>query len=226
MDFMLNETSAGTGPLPGTDVGFETSIGQRPKIAELVALTLRLIDQRGPIVVYLTAVSHREGTTTVARALAAAAARSPWCKVALVDASWEPPATGSGKSPGLLDVTDESGELPLRRASYEGVDVMECVLRGQTASVPRVETVRLLFSRLRKQFTLVIVDSAPIFPTTHIAALSGAADCVVIVVEAERTRAADLERTRLTLEQLGAQILGVVLNKRRSWIPGILNRLI
>jgi Mrp family chromosome partitioning ATPase len=46
------------------------------------------------------------------------------------------------------------------------------------------------------------------------------------VVEAERTRVSDIERTRDTLEQLGANLLGVVLNKRRLRVPRFIDRLI
>jgi cellulose biosynthesis protein BcsQ len=194
------------------------------EIAGLMSVLLHLIDQRGPIVVYLTAASRGEGTTTIARELSAAATLWDWCKVALVDAN-NPPATDL-YSPGLglLDVDPDDGDLPFRRRSCNGTVLMEAALTGINTSIPRIDTVRSLFDRLRKQFTLVIVDSPPILLSQQTAAFSAAADCVVLVVEAERTRTVDLERARATLEQLGARILGIVLNKRRHWVPGFLSR--
>jgi protein-tyrosine kinase len=196
-----------------------------PEIAGLMSVLLHLIDQRGPIVVYLTAASHGEGTTTIARELSIAATRWDWCKVALIDASGASPNQGpETPAPGLLDVAEDAGPLPFRRRQCDGAVLMEASLTGINSSVPRVDTVRSLFDRLRAQFTLVIVDSPPILSSHQTSAFSAAADCVVLVVEAERTRTADLERARATLEQLGARILGVVLNKRRHRVPSFLRR--
>jgi Mrp family chromosome partitioning ATPase len=198
----------------------------RREIAALWAVMLRLIDQHGAVVVYFTSVSHGEGTSTIARQLAIAAARSEWCKVAVVDmnSSSAGPSSESAML-GLLDGMADGAALPLRRTWFEDVELMEGALSGGGTAVPSVDTVRLLFDRLRTQFKLVVVDSPPITTARHAAAFSAAADCVVLVVEAERTRAADLERARATLEQLGANLLGIVLNKRRSWIPSRISRL-
>jgi Mrp family chromosome partitioning ATPase len=184
-----------------------------PELAGLLSVFLRLIDQRGPIIVYLGAALHGEGTTTVARKVCTAAARWNWCKVLLVDASKNAGAVG-------LDGLLEAEELPLRKHSADGVTFMEATLSGATSGTPRLDTVRSLFDRLRKQFTLVVVDSPPILSSNETAAFGAAADCVVLVVEAERTRSDELERARSTLEQLGAHVLGIVLNKRRQWVPG------
>jgi Mrp family chromosome partitioning ATPase len=56
------------------------------------------------------------------------------------------------------------------------------------------------------------------------AALASVADGVVLVVEAERTHVVDIIRARETLEQLGASIIGLVLNKRRRRIPKFISR--
>lgn len=209
----------------GADAGIRRVSALPREIAGLMSVLLRLIDQRGPIVVYLTAASHGEGTTTIARELSAAATRWDWCKVALVDASRPAVARGPLTTAfGLLDVAEDAPDLPFRPSSCDGAMLMEAALTGAHTSIPSVDTVRTLFDRLRKQFTLVIVDSPPILLSQQISAFSAAADCVVLVVEAERTRAMDLERARATLEQLGARILGIVLNKRRQWVPKFLSR--
>jgi Mrp family chromosome partitioning ATPase len=196
-----------------------------PEIAGLMSVLIRLLDRNGPIIVYLTAASHGEGTSTIARELAAAATRWDWCNVALVDASR--PATARGSripALGLFDVTSDTDDLPFRRSLCDGAMLMQAALTGPNTSLPTIDTVRSLFDRMRKQFTLVIVDGPPILVSQQISAFSAAADCVVLVIEAERTHTADLERARARLEQLGARILGVVLNKRRNWVPGFLQR--
>jgi Mrp family chromosome partitioning ATPase len=199
----------------------------RGDIATLMGAMLRLIDQNGSVVVYFTAVSHGEGTSTIARELAITAARSEWCKVALIDANPGAPVGGPQNAPfGLLEAPADGEMLPFCRSWFGEVELLEGVLTGAHHAIPSVEAVRGLFARLRTQFTLVVVDGPPVAAARHAAAFSAAADHVVLVVEAERTRASDLERARATLEQLGAHVLGVVLNKRRSWVPSLLSRLI
>lgn len=187
------------------------------EIAGLLSVLLRLIDQRGQIVLYLTSSVHGEGTSMIAAEVAAAAARWDWCDVVLVDAN-RPPITSSAR--GLLDGNGDTFELALRTRRTGGNSITEATLIGAAGSVPRVDTVRSLFERLRKRFTLVIVDSPPVLASEQTAAFCAAADCVVLVVEAERTRVEDLERARTTLEQLGGHVLGTVLNKRRYRFTG------
>ena len=199
----------------------------RREIAGLVAVALRLIDQHGSVVIYFTAVSHGEGTSTVARELAVTAARSPWCKVALIDAVVGPRGGGrQNPQPGLLDATASGDPLPFSQSWFGDASLMEGALIGTGNPLPSVEAVRALFERLRAEYKLVIIDGPPIFSARQAAAFSAAANCVVLVVEAERTRIIDIEHARAALEQLGAHFLGVVLNKRRSWIPSLLSRLI
>ena len=199
----------------------------RREIAGLVAFALRLIDQHGSVVIYFTAVSHGEGTSTIARELAITAARSPWCEVALIDAGAGAGGRGEKHAQrGLLDTKTEGDDLPLSRSWFGDASLMEGALIGSGNPLPSVEAVRVLFDRLRTEFRLIVVDGPPISSARQAAAFSAAANCVVLVVEAERTRVTDVEHARVALEQLGARVLGVVLNKRRSWIPNRLSRLI
>jgi len=44
-------------------------------------------------------------------------------------------------------------------------------------------------------------------------------DCVVLVVESERTRMRSLKRAYRSLQDTGVDFLGAVLNKRRYYVP-------
>jgi cellulose biosynthesis protein BcsQ len=208
----ISDTGFSLGPAEGA----HKASARSPEIAGVLSVLLHLIDQRGPIVVFLGAASHGEGTTTVARALAVAATSWSWCKVGLVDAS-SPPTTSDTRPTALslLDISDETKDNAFHRPLWSSAPLMEAALLGAHPGVPRLDTVRTLFDELRKTFTLIIVDSPPILVSQEIAAFSAAADCVLLVVEAERTRVVDVERARTTLEQFGARIIGLVLNKRR-----------
>jgi capsular exopolysaccharide synthesis family protein len=70
-----------------------------------------------------------------------------------------------------------------------------------------------IFTRLRDQFDLVLIDSPPVLPVTDAAILSQHADATLILAAAGQTRRADLHRAVEKLDQVGATILGIVLNK-------------
>jgi receptor protein-tyrosine kinase len=186
---------------------------------------MRLLDRNGPIVVYLTAARHGEGTSTIALELAAAARSLAWCNVVLIHASHPAAAEGAKMpTPGLLDIAAGPDDLVFYPRPFDGDVLMQAALMGPNTRLPTIDTVRSLFDRIRKQFTLAIVDGPPILASQQISSFSAAADFVVLVVAAERTRVSDLASARTRLDQLGARILGVVLNKRQNYVPGFIRR--
>ena len=72
---------------------------------------------------------------------------------------------------------------------------------------------RDIFTRLRNQYDLVLIDSPPVLPVTDAAILSRHVDATVMLAAAGQTRRADLHRAVEKLDQVGATILGIVLNK-------------
>lgn len=73
-----------------------------------------------------------------------------------------------------------------------------------------------VLERLTTVADIVLLDSPPLLPVADGAILASKADGVVLVVEAARTRPPALGQARTLLEQAGASILGVVLNKVRD----------
>jgi succinoglycan biosynthesis transport protein ExoP len=70
-----------------------------------------------------------------------------------------------------------------------------------------------IFAQLRDHFDLVLIDSPPVLPVTDAAILSRYADATLMLAAAGQTRRADLHRAVERLDQVGATILGIVLNK-------------
>ena len=70
-----------------------------------------------------------------------------------------------------------------------------------------------IFARLRDDFDLVLIDSPPVLPVTDAAILSQHADATLMLAAAGQTRRGDLRRAVEKLDQVGATILGIVLNK-------------
>ncbi|MGA2939604.1 MAG: CpsD/CapB family tyrosine-protein kinase [Syntrophobacteraceae bacterium] len=72
---------------------------------------------------------------------------------------------------------------------------------------------------LRADFDLVLIDSAPLTISADGLAVASKVDGVILVVEAERTRWQTVRKVRDSICRVGGNILGVVLNKRRYYIP-------
>jgi capsular exopolysaccharide synthesis family protein len=70
-----------------------------------------------------------------------------------------------------------------------------------------------LCRELATRFEHVIIDSPPVLVVTDATVMAGLADGVVLIAESGKTHRAGLMRTRAILENAGAHILGVVLNK-------------
>ena len=72
---------------------------------------------------------------------------------------------------------------------------------------------------LRTDFELVLIDSPPLTVSPDGLAVAGKVDGVILVVEAEKTRWQTVRRVKDNISRVGGNILGVVLNKRRYYIP-------
>ncbi len=75
------------------------------------------------------------------------------------------------------------------------------------------DTMATLCTELASRFEHIIIDSPPVLAVTDATILSSLAGGVVLVVESGATPRGALLRTRNVLENAGARILGVVMNK-------------
>ncbi len=78
---------------------------------------------------------------------------------------------------------------------------------------------RDLAGRLRDSFDLVLFDTPPVSESSDALLLVRESDGIVLVVEAEKTRWQVAEGIRDRITKQGGDILGVILNKRRHYIP-------
>lgn len=70
-----------------------------------------------------------------------------------------------------------------------------------------------LLRRIREQFEYVVIDSPPVLPVADAVALSRLVDGVVLVVGVERVRRPQFSSGLTALEQVGAPLVGVVVNR-------------
>ena len=78
---------------------------------------------------------------------------------------------------------------------------------------------RDLWTHIRKQFDMILIDTAPIDISDEGLELCAAADGVVMVVEAEKTRSQVISNLRDRITHSGGNLLGMVFNKQRYYIP-------
>jgi Mrp family chromosome partitioning ATPase len=76
-----------------------------------------------------------------------------------------------------------------------------------------------IWNKLRKTFDYVLIDSTPIVVSEEALAACSSADGVILVVEAEKTRSRVVAHLKASVIQSSGNILGLVFNKQRYYIP-------
>ena len=180
--------------------------------------------------ILVTAPRHGEGATTVAIGLATALAKERESRVLLVEANLRTPCFS-----GVLPLTSEAGvaDFAAGRAAPEALamrleDVnLSVVAAGGSAPRPiDLEIVDALVNRLRPQFDFIVIDGPPVNRYADASVLATKVDGVILVVEADSTPVVEAEAAKRQLDKVGARILGVVLNRRRSYIPAFLESIL
>lgn len=77
---------------------------------------------------------------------------------------------------------------------------------------------------LKDKYDLILIDASPLSVSPEGVEISRGVDGVVLVVEAENTRWQLVKNLKEKIEARGGNILGMVLNKRRFYIPDAIYR--
>jgi protein-tyrosine kinase len=192
---------------------------------ELIALyhTLRMqLPQEAAPIIEITSSSRGEGTSTLARDLANAVASTLGLRVLLIVVD-----TREGVGPGLeavatgdalaADVIAPARDGPFYRGNLS-VFGSGARFLFDSGGLERV------FAELVELVDIIFIDAPPILAEVGSMVLTRCVGGVVLVVEAERTRAPIVEQSRRAIEANGGRLLGVVMNKRRYHIPRAIYR--
>lgn len=174
---------------------------------------------------YVTSCFNGEGKTTAAVHLATGLAGQSDKRVLLVDGSTRSPRLhemfGAKSSPGLTDWRAENAaaddlfqttEQPKLwfLAHGDGKD-RGAALRQMTA-LAGSETVR-------SRFDYLIFDGDSVLGSSQVSLVAQAFDGVLLAVACEKTKWEVVQQVREKVEQGGGQVLGVILNRRKYYIP-------
>jgi polysaccharide biosynthesis transport protein len=175
-------------------------------------------------VILVASWGMREGRTSVAANLAATLAHAGRA-VVLVDADLRRPSLSAvfgagGRRPGWADLL--AGRVSIEEAAVPtGVPGMKLVtagkLTGRSADMMENNALTRIFTDLRAQGVVVVVDSAPVRAIPDAITLARVSDITVVVADPRRTGRADV---RAVAQDLGAAapraIAGVLNNAPRS----------
>lgn len=176
--------------------------------------------ERNVRVLQITSAVAGEGKTTTATNLAVVLAQTG-ANVVLVDADLRKPRIhrvfAIDGSHGLTNnLVGEALEMTVQTVG----DQLSVVVSGPVPPNPsemlsgrRMET---FIDELRRRFDYVVVDSAPTLAVSDAVALSRHVDGVLLVAQAGRVSLPQIRKSLATLEQVGAPVLGLVLNKAKT----------
>jgi Mrp family chromosome partitioning ATPase len=179
-----------------------------------------------PRVIGLTACARGAGVSTIAANLAIRAADRGHDGVLLVDANVSHPAQGRnfrlGSGPGLTNVASRRAALA-DCVAPSAIPRLSILPAGNSSLEFGAETSTCI-QDLRNQYRLIVMDLPPADDLSPFWELSREVDGIVLVIEAEKTRSGAAQQVRRQLEECHVPLLGVILNKRRTYLPGWLYR--
>lgn len=199
-------------------------------IALYQTITAALPDIDHRIVLFVGSRSN-EGTSTIARQLARVASLRMEKSVLLIDLDRSRPDlhvfSKSKPEINLQDSPDPEGQIELSLARVEGTSLYVMPLFWRTMITPKtIDYAKRddFWESLKNQFDLIIVDSPPATMFPDGPAIVSRVDGVILVVEAEKTRWQVVLSVKEKIMKSGGNILGLVFNKRRLYIPEVIYR--
>ncbi len=194
-------------------------------------------------VLMLTSSTMREGKSSTAVNLAIVLVQQG-ARVLLVDGDMRKPMVhhtfGVEKGPGLSDCLLGQypwrdavkrfsdvvlGEMGIDMAMYTpGLDQLELLTCGNVHANPpdllASKTMDEMLREFREEYDFVIIDMPPTLHTTDATILAGRVDGVLLIYHVGSVVRGALKRVKGTLESVGGNIIGLVLNGVRGEISG------
>ena len=175
------------------------------------------------------------GTSTIATSYAGMLAQKCEKGVLLIGAHPESPSisrlTKAKGGPGLAEWlwADDPPEDPVQETETKRLDVVPAgsyrkATKGETGHLVVTPKWSKALADWHKRYDAIIVDAGPLLDGINPIEIAKQADAVIVVCQWARTRREVLEEIGRRLESVEANVLGVVVNRRRFVIPGWLYR--
>jgi capsular exopolysaccharide synthesis family protein len=193
---------------------------------ELLNRLLSRYPQKPVRTLLVTGTSYGVGVTSSVVKFAQSMAKANNRKVLVVDANLKTPSLhqryhfdpGGGVSDLLVDKS--TNVFNFKRVGRKKMYLFACGRQYEDGKCSfdsrRFDT---FLSFAREKFDYTVLDSAPITSFSETQVICSKVDGVLLVLEAGKTRRHVAIRAKKELEEAGGKLLGVVLNKRRYYIP-------
>lgn len=170
-----------------------------------------------PKVIVVTSPGPKEGKSTTCANLGVVLAQADKSTL-IIDCDFRRPSMHNlfelRNFQGIVNVL--AGELSLQDAWHEPVPGLKVVTVGPLPSRPAELLGSKRFTEFleqaREQFDYVLMDAPPTGPVSDPAILATQGDGALLVLDAQKTRKASLRKAKRTLEAVGAEVLGTVMN--------------
>ena len=176
----------------------------------------------------VTSCHAGEGVSSVAAYITCLLAEQSEGRVLIVDANLDRPAQhrmfGVQSSPGLIDMLARGKAGAIQSSPIANVDVLSGGAGGEGNNINLARNADLkslaeLLAALRREYTHIVFDVPALWDDVSGVKLASAMEGVILVVEAEKTRWEVARHTQARLLEARANLLGIVLNKRRFHMP-------
>jgi len=209
-------------PVGAGQVYGEPSMLARDELVSLYHGIRTQLPEDARAIVEITSSGRGEGTSTLARDLANTVAGNLGLRVLLVVIGAAESVAGGleGVAAGRVEVADviaPAKDGPFYRATL-AVSGTSARFLFDSGELDRV------FAAALDLVDFIVIDAPPILADVASMVLTRIAGGVLLVVEAERTRAPIVDQARRAIEGNGGRLLGVVMNKRRFHIPRAIYR--
>ncbi|KJU87529.1 Exopolysaccharide synthesis protein [Candidatus Magnetobacterium bavaricum] len=179
--------------------------------------------------ILVTSANNLEGKTITAISIAYTISKSSYDSVLLVDGNIHKPAIhklfDTVNTPGLTDYLLERQQYDdsIQMTAYGNLSIMSS---GSEISNPnRLYDVAIFderINRLKDDFKYIIYDGHSVLTYPDTSIIASYFDAIVMVVECEKTKYDVLTQAKDKLEAVGGKVWGVVMNKRKFYIPRFL----
>ncbi len=170
--------------------------------------------------------NHSEGKTMAAVSMAYTLSADANAKVLLIDGNLHSPKIHEhfniGAQPGLADlmVTDIKNSDVVRRTEDKNLFIMPSGMEVENSlDVFRSKKFKAKLDFFKKKFDYIILDGHSVGASSDSTTIAKYFDGTILVVECEKTRFEVVEEAKKKINQVGGLLIGIVLNKRKFYIP-------